>query len=285
MTVTLGNLAHVRMSIDLNWSRLAHITGIDWVRLKQLESAARYKTTEPWFDEALILARACCTAGIYPLVCEPDSLIDLDLGTPLPGQLDFDLFRSGMRISLSVACRVARQLGLSDPVQLVQPPHELMAEMWRIIETGERTRAPGQCPWCAADIVGGAAHLPTCLPQALFAPRGKFAAPHIKRSVPPEQRGWGTRASAHAWGLRAQRDRLGLKQAEMAVKLGFKSTNHYALMERCQINMTMERAQTIGVILGIDYAELYAKPEEMAADDAFAEHGNVSDDLTESGAA
>lgn len=257
--LTLAEMSATRQRRTLTWAQLSKSTGLDWEHLKHLESVDARRPSEPWFDEAIIIARALCTAGIYPLITNgPGHLVDL--GTPLPGAVDIDLFRSGMRIRLSVACRVARAFGLSDPIELVQPRAEMVAELWRIVATGERSTAPGNCPWCNEAIVGDAGHLPTCLPNNMWGRRGREIAPHIKLSVPPERRGVGRGAAFKVWGIKAIRERLGLSQAEMAAKCGYKAPNHYARVERGEVTMNMDRASSVAVVLGVEVNDLIVRP-------------------------
>lgn len=272
--VVLSELAQIRGHRTLRWAHLSALTGIDWERLKHFESVDPKRRTEPWFDEAIIIARALCTHGIWPLITS-GPVKDLDLGKLLPDDLDLAMFRSGTRLKLSVACRVAIRLGLSDPIELVQPYHGLVQELWQIIASGERQSDPGNCPWCNQRIVGDAGHLPTCLPDHLFGARGDAMAPRIKALVPPEQRGVGRPAASQAWGLAAVRTARSMKQHEMAAKLGYKSVNHYAQVERGEIKLRLDKAAVFANILGVDVHDLFKKSVEQAMAQPAAEHAET----------
>lgn len=271
--VLMLELARIRQHRDLKWATLSKVTGINWEHLKHLESLDPKRKTEAWFDEALIISRALCTGGIWPLITA-GPIKDVDLGRTLPDNLDLLMFRSGGRIKLSVACRVSRILGLADPVELVQPFHGLANELWRVISTNERNAAPGNCRWCNQPIVGDAGHLPTCLPDQIWGRRGEEMAPRIKALVPPERRGVGRPVSSPAWGLAAIRDQLGLTQAEMAAKLGFKASSHYAQIERGEVKVRLDKADVFAVILGVDRHDIMRKSVEQA------QAQSVSGDLT-----
>lgn len=275
--LTLAKLKEVRQNKRLSPVQLSELTGITRKRLGQLENHSR-DHAEPWFKEAVVLARVLNSPGINDLIgsqskasgdltyffegSDPLHLLRaLSLGAPMP--VDRDVFRSGLEMSLTVACRVAIEFGLADPYYLLFPPPELLHQIWATLASSERLRAPGSCPWCTADIVGGAAHLPTCLPNNLWSPRGREAAPNVSFTPAPRRAGGGHGSAAKARGLKRIRTERGMTQAEMGALFGA-SSDYYAKMERCALNLLMVRAEVIANSLGIDIAEIYRADDGVA---------------------
>jgi len=273
----LANLKSTRQRRGLQPTQLATMTGLTRVRIGQLENRSR-DHAEPWFREAAVLARVLNVPGINTLIGRQPRASDdlthsyadlpeevllskLSLGAPMP--VDRDVFRSGLDMSLSVACRVALEFGLTDPYHLVHPPAELVWQLWDTLASGERSRGPGSCPFCAAAVVGGAGHLPTCLPNNLWSPRGREAAPNVSFSPAPRRAGGGHGSGMQAHGLRKIRTDRGLTQAEMGALFGA-SADYYAKIERCVSNLLVTRAEVIANKLGIDVADVYRKPEAEA---------------------
>lgn len=268
--LTLANLKDTRQRRKLQPSHLANLTGLPSKRIKQLENHSR-DHAEPWFMEAVVLTRVLNVPGINHLIgsqskasgdltyflsaTDAEQLLRcLSLGAPMP--VDRDVFRSGLDMSLTVACRVALEFGLTDPYHLLFPPPELIHQLWDTLAMSERTRAPGSCPWCAADMVGGAAHLPTCLPNNLWAPRGREAAPNVSFTPAPRRAGGGHGSAAKARGLKRIRTERGMTQAQMGALFGA-SSDYYAKMERCALNLLMVRAEVLANSLGVDIADIY----------------------------
>lgn len=231
----LTALAPMMKAKHVSKDRLAHIADIAPPRVHKL----MYPTlaTEPWFDEAVAIYRVLGTAGITPLIgVGAFTRHDLAGMLPMPLPNDLDMLRAGVRLPLGLACNIALQLGLRDPVDLIVP--DLSRELWRIIATGERTgRLTTSCPWCDQPIVGDAGHLPTCLPNNLWGGRGAhMVASPIDHLPRPPRKGERT-GSAPARGLASLRAEMRLTQKEMAARLGTDS-NTYAQLERCDRPLT-----------------------------------------------
>lgn len=250
--ITLDTLKPHRLAAKLTRFYLAHLTGIDEARIRELE----LRTAEPWLDEALKLHRILGTTGIMPLITSDNLTTPSDLDAPLP--YDEHAWRHGERAPLSLAVRITARYGLDDPAQLVVSA--LHQQMWAIMSATERFNdAGGWCPWCAAAISGGEPHLPTCLPNNLFTPHtcGDQKIEHILR--PP--RGPGRKAGMRAKGLRAPRVAAGMTQQQVADHLGM-SANHYARMERGELPLSIDKADSLAAFYNVYRAHLYAPPEE-----------------------
>jgi transcriptional regulator with XRE-family HTH domain len=250
--IYLTNLRNTRLALDIKRGHIARITGIDEPRIRALE----LREAEPWFDEACKLARTLCCMRICDLLGDDwreDSLIT----SPMPN--DLEVWRSGYRAPLSLALRISALFGLDDPYHLDVTP--LMQQLWSVVEASERhPEAPGWCPWCAADIIGGDPHLPTCLGHNLLIP-------HLQRTglgdldLPrPYQKGQ-ARMSAVAYGLKALRLGKELTQVQLAEQLGM-GQNYYSQLERGVLPLTLKKANIIAAFYGVDRAVLYAAPED-----------------------
>lgn len=250
----LGNLKHARQRRHLQPAQMAEMTGISRKRYGQLELHTR-NISEPWFKEAIVLARVLNVEGIRDLLDKGKvkPLTQYQIGKPMP--TDRDIFRSGLQMDLATACRVAVEFGLDDPLHLVQPPTELVNQVWSVVASGERIG--GSCPWCLEPVVGDAGHLPTCLPANLFGVRSRRLAPNVSFSPAPKIAGGAHGASGLAHGLKRIRASHGLTQAAMGALFGVKP-DHYAKMERCAVNLTVCRAECLANKLGIDVNAIYA---------------------------
>lgn len=258
--LTLATAKRYRESRGVTPKQLASITGINVKQIKVLESMSAHIAEEPWLDEARAIARALGVEGILPLVGAA-ALSDIDLGHDLND--DLDCWHTGCRLPLSMACRLALRFGLVDPLQLyeIEP---IYRQIWSIVATGERAGAPHNCAWCNADIVGGAAHLRTCMPGHLFAARDK---PILSLGVPPRPRKPGRRRSGSkaAPGLQAFRESRGVTQPAFAEAIGL-HPNYLARLEQQREKLTLDVADRIGALYKIDPMILYAPPAADAAE-------------------
>lgn len=250
--ILLPLLKPIRIALDMRRSQLARTTLIAEDRLRELELCR----AEPWFDEALLISRALCRTRIDQLIGD-DWRADRHVVSPFPN--DLELWRSGYRAPLSLALRICVRFGVDDPAYLAASP--LAYQLWDVVSASERhPEAPGWCPWCAADIIGGDEHLPTCLGHNVFTP-------HLQRTgvgdadLPKPYKRGRRPLSVPARGLRGLRDAAGLTQAEMATKLGMGS-NYYAQLERGDLPLTLQKANHISAVLGVERAVLYARHDE-----------------------
>ena len=236
--LTLSALKPRRIAADIPRPVLARLTLIDLVTLRDIE----LRSTEPWFDQALQIARTM-NCSIHDLIAAED-LIAFDYD-PAFHQSDMELWAGGLRLPLSVALRLHHRFGLPAVDDLAATP--LMQQIWDTVSTCERLpTASGSCPWCCAHTAGGEPHSTWCLPTNLLALRRRTE--HITLSdgaVAPLPGRKGRRAaSARVHGLRALREALGLTQTAMAHDLGI-NPNHLARMERAELPMTLAMADTI----------------------------------------
>ncbi len=259
---TLAFLASTRQSAGLVRKHITAITTrggrpISEARQQALETGPRL--SEPLFWEARDLSRILLLPGIMPLVshvalCECAALFG-------PSQVDDVAFlKSGAldNLPLGVACRIALQFGLDDPIQLEQPA--LHVELWSSLGANERGADPGQCPWCLArtyDDTGllGEPHLPTCLPHNLWGARSR--APYLISSIPepatPRPRGVARTASESLKRLRQERH---MTQAQLASASELHS-NYYSRLERGDVPLTETNAGKIAHALGCRTEELF----------------------------
>lgn len=252
--LTLSNLKRTRQRYQLKPADVVNLTGISRKRYGQLElHTGAY--AEPWFTEATSLARIFdCTIGtLVSEVPQPD-LTRWGAGASVP--TDRDMWRSGLALDISTAVRLAIDFGLADPLYLVQPSPAMLMQIWSVVEAGERAAAPGNCVWCNTDIVGGAAHLPTCLPTNLLTPRARHLAPTVSFTTAPRQAGGGFGSSGLAQGLKRVREAHGLTQHQLGALFGA-SSDYTSKIERCTVNLLVSRAQCIANKLGIDVAAIY----------------------------
>lgn len=258
--LTLANLRQTRKTLTLYRRHLSAITGIDEARIRIIDRGE----SEPWYDEALILSRAMCTDGILPLITSGSltlSTLDLD---PL-SKNDLRAWRAGVRATLSQACRLALHYGLTDPADL--QPSAMARQIWEVLETSERLPSTDEygvvyiCPWCAVDRyptdAGQAPHLPTCLPNNLWAaPTGEDVA-NRPRPATPRTRG----KSMPGRGLRALREQKGATQREVATTIGL-NPNYYTRIERCEVPLQPATAERLAGYYDVDKVVLYALPAD-----------------------
>lgn len=249
--LTLTNLRNLRTARNLSRPLLSELTSINLDRLAMLE---RKDQVEPWFEECVRLVRVLGTSGIRPLIVS-DNLTEIET-EEFP--TDLAAWRSPAHKPLSLAFRIACRFGLDDPYDLCTT--HLARQVWSVVEACERLpvgSGPGTCPWCIADVRGGSAHLPTCLPHNLWAPHDG----PVPESMLLPTRKVPRAAAIPAWGLRQFRDRKGWRQREVAERMEV-NVNHYARMERGQLPLTLAQADKLAAIYGVERSVLYAKPAE-----------------------
>lgn len=253
--LTLSQLRSTRIAKGISRPQLSTLTGMSETRLKELE----LRTHEPWFDEACLLSRALCVDGLAPLITS-GSLTDCDFGLPLEN--DAALWRAGARSPLSLACRVAKSFGLSDPAAL--SVGSLARQIWDIVGSNDRhPEHAGVCPWCAADIALGHAHLPTCLPNNLWSVEALPGdAAEAAAALRPETKA--TRSKGiPAKNLKAHREAAHKIQKEIADVLGV-HVNYYARIERADVPLTIEHADKLAEYYRVDRATLYVATQDWA---------------------
>lgn len=250
--LTLDKLKHYRIITTMKRSQLAAVTGIAEPRLRDLE----LRKVEPWFDEALRLHRALGTQGVGSLL----SVLDHPTASPFGSHSPVieDAWRNGDRAPLSLAVHMAIVYGLNDCAELSVSP--LLQQVWAVMASSERhPEAPGWCTWCAADIIGGDPHLPTCLANNLLTPHSQRIGDQVVTplSLPRKRRvrGEGLRAP----GLKALREESGHTQRQLADTIGVHS-NHYARIERGDLPLSLEIADMLSAHYGVERSTLYAEP-------------------------
>lgn len=254
MSTKLHMLKKLRQMRAISPQQLASLTGLPLARIRSLENASIIE--EPYLDEAYIVARCMGLGGIIPLLTLSGNLTEVDTGFPLAA--DVDVWRSGQRLPLSVACRLTLRFGLDDPSELITLARH--KQIWDIVERNERGAEPGCCAWCLADIHAGEAHKPTCLPDNLWGRRDMVdlkALGHVPRA---EGRGKRMTASAIAKGLKAARAASCKTQDQLAHDVGMHS-NHLARIERRELPLLLRNAEKIAQTLKIPVESLYAEPE------------------------
>lgn len=250
--LTLERLRHFRILRDLGRGTLSKVCDIPMPRLREIELGH----AEPWFDEALLIARILCVPEIEMLMQIPETVtFETD---PTFYAADVEYWRSGVRLPLSVAYRLKKRFGLSTVNELVVEP--LSRQMWAVVSSNERGAVAGQCPWCLA-ISGTEDHLPTCLPHNLMGPRliGGDMREAVVGYARPLRKGRQL-GSAPGRGLKAIRESKRMTQDEFARAAGING-NYYARMERCQIMLTIKTARKLAIAYNLDMATLYARPE------------------------
>lgn len=262
MTVALHMLKLIRGSRNLTPQILSDVTGIPVLRIRALENAST--RDEPWLDEAWKLARAVGTAGILQLVSTSGDLTDLDLDFPMVS--DMDVWRSGARLPLTLACRLAIQFGVNDPYHLVV--EEGHRQIWDIVSTNERGAEPGCCPWCLADMFPSEdtptpRHAPWCLPDNLWGRRDLIDKAELGHMPRTRTAGAKRTSTAKGWGLKALRCRLMKTQKQFAEAIGMDPT-YYPRVERCEQALALKYAERVAAAFRVDVASLYVKPEDQA---------------------
>lgn len=255
----LTNLRSIRLRRGLSPTSMCLLTGITDHRYRQLERIVGDKA-EPWFDEAVRIARVLNVPGIRNLLDVfdvPPALTSFDLGMASP--IDRRVYRSGRKMDLATACRVAIEFGLDDPFDLVFPPAPVLNQIWATLEASERGAAAGECPWCLADRRGGAAHLSTCLPANIMGVRAKHLEPNVSVSPSPLVAGKIAGSSMHAHGLRALRAAAGQSQAQFGLAFGMQP-DYYAKVERCVQRLPKRRAEALCNVLGCTLGDIYSQP-------------------------
>jgi transcriptional regulator with XRE-family HTH domain len=255
MLLTLDNLRPLRIARTLKRQHLAALADMTVERLTKIEQ----RELEPWFDETILLARGVGAAGILPLLPSGDLTLSEMAGGETPH--DLELWRSGRRAPLSLALRITLRFGLTDPMQLHVSP--IQRQIWQMIESGDRSvEAPGWCPWCGVDRLADATgarkpHLPTCLPNNLWAPNDiptsvEPLKPMVKRAY--------QQSGKIAYGLKALRIARGLSQVQAAAGAGV-VPNHYARIERGELKLMLKTANTLAAFYGVDRETLYIHPQ------------------------
>jgi len=258
MILSMPGLSNIRVKSGLTRRNIESITTaagrpITIDRQRELETGPI--RAEPWFDEAADLSRILLLPGILPLLDEQGSasgnLTLYDLGTPFPDEVD--LFKRGVRLPLSMACRLAVKFGLDDPIHLER--HPLHVQIWSTLEQGERLGGPPICPWC----LGEGGHLPTCLPDNLWSPLSTepYATATAPRPLRPGTKGTGRLA----FGLKRHRKATGITQDKLAGDVGM-HPNYLARIEQLRNNLTEAHAITIARILGCTVEDLFGAPAE-----------------------
>jgi hypothetical protein len=241
----LNMLKHIRLSKGVTRVTLSNITGIDLDYLTALDKCK----AEPYLDEACVIARTLCIDGLMPLITpDMDHPYLLDRGVPLPS--DVDMLRAGVPLPLSLAVRITERLGLRDPMQLQRT--DLTHELWMMMVT-ERSPA---CPFCMADVVGGAAHLRGCLPDRLWGMRGREYVSITARPI-AERAHKGRQSSDFAKNLRAMRDDRGMSAQAVSDASGV-PTSYLSKLETLRLPLTLAKAHVLADVLGCDVALLYA---------------------------
>ena len=246
--LVLSNLRPLRLHHELPRAALASVTRISHARLKDIE----LRKAEPWWDEALAIARAM-GCSVHELLSSRD-VTNLDLD-PRFHAADLRFWEQGLRLPLSLALRLQVRFGLPSVEDL--EPTMLMRQIWDIVEASERhPEAPGWCPWCQADRVAGELHRDDCLPHNIIGSRRVLDVADTPEGPRPA-RGGQRSGSAKVRGLRAIRERAGLKQSEMAEQLEF-NVNHYARVERGELPLTLAKAEQVTRLFGATREEIFS---------------------------
>lgn len=249
--IYLHNLRTLRVDKGITIANLVDLTDIPVARLRNLESHDIRRRVEPWLDEAYRIARVLSPAGIGPIVS--DHLTSMPAGTD--PRDDFDVWRIGARLPLSTAVRLTFRFGLDDPEELVTWPRH--KQLWAVLEASERNpEASGWCPWCAADIVGGDPHLPTCLPHNIWGAPKTLPSTAIYSTPRTASPGMRRKGGSKGAGLRVLREMMKLTQKDMATVCEI-AVNHYAMMERGDRPLTYGTAEMLALKFKIDRALLY----------------------------
>lgn len=246
--LTLIHMKSLRVAAGISAPQMAKLSAIPRARISVLESRASDVAEEPWFDEAVTIARSLGCAGIRPLIGVVD-LHDIPLGyDPLD---PVDAWRSGVRLPLSTACRIAVRTGLPDPLDLDVPLP--FRQAWQILARGERYAQT--CSWCGVASHAGEPHLPTCWMNNLLGPRN---IPLSDLGSAPRTRRPGRRriATTLGKGLRRTRERLGVTQERIATAVELHPA-YYAKLEQCVYNLTLDVAEKIAVAFNVSVEELF----------------------------
>lgn len=250
----LSNLRPLRLSVGASRNHIAALTRIKPARLAQIE----LRQAEPWFDEAIAIARTM-NVSVHDLFAPEDmKAFDAD---PRFNVVDLKFWSDGVRLPLPFAMRLQIIFGLPTLEDLIPSP--LTRQLWAVLEATERhPEAAGWCAWCQADIFGGEPHTDHCLPHNLLGRRavrdGRVDAGTADAPLPARK---GARArSAKVPGLKALRERLYLTQAGMAERVGF-NINHYARIERGELPLVLTKADYICQLFNVSRDSLFAAPD------------------------
>ncbi len=256
----LSGFRPLRIARGVKRADIALLTNIKLERLTDIDLRA----VEPWFDEALAIARTLNVSVHDLLTVEDMKTFDDDRRFYA---VDLKFWGEGVRLPLSIALRLQSRFGLPMVEDLDQSL--LVRQLWSMLESNERhPEAPGWCPWCRADIFGGAAHAATCLPHNLLGARALLQGrvqPGTADAPLPGRKGVRV-GSAKVPGLKALRERLGLTQAEIARMIEF-NPNHYARVERCELPLVIPKADTLCRLFNVSRDSLFTAPDPVALDD------------------
>ncbi len=241
---------------------LADVAGIGRERLGKLYNSVGQE--EPWLDEAVALHRILGTAGVRNLISMSGTLTDVPMGFATDG--DVDALRAGLRLPLSLACRLTLKFGLDDPVELIPTNREV--QVWTILEDNSRLSydqgVAKACPWCLgkpdAALGGSVRHLDTCLPDALWGsrttvPRAALGFTPRPQGSKPHMRGFSRKAP----GLKPLRLKLGMTQAMFAHPVGIEQM-YYARIERGEVPLSLRNAERIAAQYRVDLPSLFVEP-------------------------
>lgn len=238
----LANLHALLVQRQFSTARFANLVGLEPKRVRHLEYG-RHKT-EAWFDEAVMISRGLAVDGIAPLITS-GNLTEIDLGRDMP--YDLDVFRSGARLPLDIACRIARRFRMRDPIELSVTQQSRF--LWSILGAGERDGS-GLCPWCRQPTTKGLGHAETCVPDVLWGERSRTIAPLLGAAPKPARKGL-TSGSRPAYGMKSVRESMNLTQSQMAAKIHI-APSHVSHYETLRRPLTMTAANKFALILGID---------------------------------
>jgi len=247
--LTISNARPLRLHHEIDRRHIAAMTRIDAKRLRELELGK----AEPWFDEALNIARTL-NVSVHDLLSSRD-VTDFDTD-PRFHAADVRYWTDGARLPLSVAMRLQYRWGLPTVEDLVPSP--LMRQLWDIVEASERhPEAPGWCPWCQADRLAGEAHRDDCLPYLLLGARKTGREDIIGTVDDPQPGRRGDRSgSARVRGLKSIREHVGWTQNEMAKYLGY-HPNHYSRIERAELPLTRKKADFLCNTINVTRDQLF----------------------------
>lgn len=266
MILALHSLSAIRAKSGLTKRNIFDITTaahrkhgpITIERLRELENGPI--RAEPWLDEAVDLARILLLPGVVSMMWHGKAGIDthsritsgdlthFDLGHEMPDEVD--LLLAGVRLPLSMACRLAVRFGLDDPIHLEQlPVHQ---QIWATLERNERGAGLGECPWCRS--AQGAPHLPTCLPANIWSARS--TAPYATATAPQPAKPGGRGLARMAKGLKDARKASRLTQAQVASSVGV-HPNYLARIEQLKHPLSDAHAINIARILGCSVKDLF----------------------------
>jgi hypothetical protein len=242
--VTLDQLKNEMKARGYTATTLSRLTprSLPADRIADLMAQDIKRTPEPWLDEAYMLARVLGVGDIATLIGRP--IETLEMVEDIRG--DLTIWRTGCRLPLAHAIRLARSFGLSDPYDLyevirLRSANPIMTGLWQM------TPALGECGWCggSGDETPYHGHATTCTMNNLWGPRDlptTVLGPTLPypRNAGKRQNGLGRKAP----GLRPLRKRLGVTQEFMATNVDC-SLAHWCKMENLTSNLTPEMAHIL----------------------------------------